>query len=99
MSATLVAVCWESPARSLADEASVDECHRAIRHCMRLNTPREWHVLLLGRGDEKEEPMESTTQSPPLELSNNGALNELGLGSGGAVLHILKLILEGSPLP
>jgi formate hydrogenlyase transcriptional activator len=64
-----------------------------------LNTPREWHVLLLRSGDEKEEPMESTTQSPPLELSNKGALNELGLGSGGAVLNILKLILAGSPLP
>jgi len=43
--------------------------------------------------------MESTTQSPGLELSASDALNESGLFSSEAVLNILKLILAGSPLP
>jgi hypothetical protein len=38
--------------RSMADEANVDERHRAIRHYIEvLNTLREWHVLLLRSGD------------------------------------------------
>lgn len=75
----------------MAHETNVDECHCAILHNIEvLNTPRDWHVLLLRSGDEKEEPMESTTtQFPPQALSTE-AVNGSGLGSSRTVLNILK---------
>jgi formate hydrogenlyase transcriptional activator len=48
---------------------------------------------------EKEDSMESATQSPQPASSTENALHESGLFSSEAVLNILKLILAGSPLP
>jgi formate hydrogenlyase transcriptional activator len=50
-------------------------------------------------GNQRREPMESTTQSPSPTLRAKDALNELFLFSSGAMLDVSRLILDGSPLP